>query len=449
MRSTVPIEKLRVGMFVADLDRPWLGTPFLLEGFLIESQDEIATLRKFCTFVYVDDSRSVGDLQKTQTRWAPEPRLTGDARLPPAPLVQRDFHKVLRTLRQQNKEFKERSPKREVRLAELRKRPVPPLQPYDQQSDIEEELFFSTPFFEELRDSLTNVAEALRTDGMPDFAIVKENISEVVRSIQRNPDAAIWLTRLRTTDNYTYDHSLDVSVHIVVFGRFLGMPEKTLEMLGFAALMLDVGKSRITPEILTKSGPLESAEFELVKAHVADSLNMYESSGNDDPDILQIIAQHHERYDGSGYPNGISGEKISLHAEMAGIIDTYCAMIRQRAYRAPISTQRGLEHLVKTRGTQFRDLFVDQFIQCIGIYPVGSIVELNSGEVAVVVAQNQVRRLKPRVMILLGPDKTPDRRPRTLDLIYDPANPTGEPYRIVKALPSDAYGIDPKDFFLA
>ena len=356
----------------------------------------------------------------------------------------------MRTLQEQQKEkSREQLGDHAARLAALRARPIPQIQAYDRQSDVEEELVYAEPFYEELRDSLRGVVETLRTDGAADFGAVKDDVGEVVRSIQRNPDAAIWLSRLRSTDDYTYDHSLDVSVHVVVFGRFLGMADDVLLMLGLAGLMLDIGKSRIPPEMLARTGELEPREFELIKAHVVESMQIYRNARSLDQRILPIIAQHHERYDGSGYPLGLTDKAISLYGEMAGIVDTYCAMIRMRPYRAPISTQRGLEHLVKARGKQFREALVDQFVQCIGIYPVGSIVELNSGEIAVVVAQNQVRRLKPRVMILLASDKTPDRKPRTIDLIYDPPGPHGETYRILRALTADAYGIKPQDFFLA
>lgn len=461
MAEKVAVAELRIGMFVAELDRPWLGTPFLLQGFLIETQHDIDALRNYCQHVFVDYLRSAGDLQrsaafqpakrdafKPAASAQPSLRIGGDTSVPPLPPPRpRNFHRVLRKLRQAEKSAPKAASHAE-RMAELRARPVPQIHDYDLQSDVEEELLYAEPFYDELRDSLSGVVEALNTDGKPDFAIVQDSLSEVVRSIQRNPDAAIWLSRLRTTDDYTYDHSLDVSVHLVVFGRFLGMAEETLQMLGLAGLMLDIGKSRIAPEMLTRSGQLEPAEFELIKAHVVDSMQIYRNARELDDRILPIIAQHHERHDGSGYPLGLADKAISLHGEMAGIVDTYCAMIRMRPYRAPLSTQRGLEYLVKARGKQYRDALVDQFVQCIGIYPVGSIVELNSGEVAVVVAQNQVRRLKPRVMILLAPDKTPDRKPRTLDLIYDPLALNGEPYRIVRALPADAFGIRPMDFFL-
>jgi HD-GYP domain-containing protein (c-di-GMP phosphodiesterase class II) len=165
-------------------------------------------------------------------------------------------------------------------------------------------------------------------------------------------------------------------------------------------------------------------------------------------EALNIVGSHHERFDGSGYPRRIQGDKISLHAELAGLIDSYCAMTRQRAYCSAVSSQQALEQLIHMRGTKFRAPIVDQLIQCIGLYPIGSLVELNSGEVGVVIQQNQVRRLKPRIMVVLAPDKSVERRPRTLDLIMNPAGSTGDPYRILRSLPMDAYGINPADFYL-
>src|SRR5690242_15686783 len=224
MRSIVSTDDLRLGMFVADLDRPWLGTPFLLQGFLIESQDDMDKLRRYCEFVHVDRSRSVGGEYEEDpaARWHPEvapansPRPGGAAAETPG-----EFHDLLRTLQ---------------RHAPLLKRaggagaalPLPALQESDRQSVLEEELVYAAPFYEELRDALRGVAAAIETAGQPDFGRVGENLGEVVRSIQRNPDAAIWLTRLRRSDQYAYDHSLDVAVHMVVFARFLGMPEAML-----------------------------------------------------------------------------------------------------------------------------------------------------------------------------------------------------------------------------
>ena len=162
-----------------------------------------------------------------------------------------------------------------------------------------------------------------------------------------------------------------------------------------------------------------------------------------------IALRHHERYDGTGYPRGLAGMSIPLAAEMAGIVDSYCAMTRERVYRGAVSSQRAMETLNQLRDTQFRETLVDQFLQCIGLYPIGTLVELNSGEVGVVIQQNQVRRLQPRVLVLLAPDKSIERFPRTLDLLMQPEFGDGEPYRNVQARAPHAYGIDPNDFYLA
>ena len=155
---------------------------------------------------------------------------------------------------------------------------------------------------------------------------------------------------------------------------------------------VDVGKARIPDEILNKPGKLTEAEFERMKSHVVQSKLILMATPGISPIALEVAAQHHERFDGTGYPRGLEGMSIPLPAEMAGIIDTYCAMTRDRVYREAVSSQRAMETLNQLRNTQFRDTLVDQFLQCIGLYPIGTLVELNSGEVGVVIQQNQVRR---------------------------------------------------------
>ena len=446
MRKIVPVDSLKTGMYVEELDRPWLGTPFLLQGFVVETADDIEQLRRCCRFVYVDGSRSVGEAYE-----APPPREKPAARrgTAPPPLTVstvdntgRDFYEIIRAVRQA------RPAEAPAARHPTPARPVPPIREIDRQSELEEEILYAEPIYEALHEALKTISASLDDAGRADFGLVKENFAEVAKSVQRNPDAAIWLTRLRQTDHYTYDHSLDVSVHLMVFGRFLGMPETTLNTLGLAGLMCDVGKVHVSPETLAKTEPLTPEEYEHLKSHVASSLEIVVGQGDAEPRLLEIVSRHHERYDGSGYPRGLSGKKIGLHAEMAGIVDTYCAITRERPYRPAVSNQAALEQLNRMRGSKFREPVVDQFIQCIGLYPLGTLVELSTGEVAVVIAQNQVRRLKPRVMILLGADKVPERRPRNLDLIADPQAPNGEPYRIIRSLPPNAYGIDPHEFYL-
>lgn len=427
--SIIPVNQLDTGMFVAELDRPWLGTPFLLQGFLIESADQIAELQSCCQSVVVDHARSLG-----AWRQLPAARPAAVMAAPAPAEKEPDLFYVFQEASQPG--------------ARRRGGNVPQVRPEDGLSRFDEEVLYSAPLVEDVVSSLRAIQdEALDTRAK--FAATANLIGEMAQAVERNPDALVWLTRLKATDEYSYDHALDVSVHLMVFGRFLGLGTHEVEQIGLAGLMQDVGKIHIAPEILQKPGKLSPAEYELIKAHVASSLDILVKDAGYSSIVLEIVANHHERFDGSGYPRSLTGTSIPLACEAAGLIDTYCAMIRDRPYEIALSSQRAMEHLIRMRGKKFRDALVEQFVQCMGIYPVGSLVELNSGEVALVVQQNRVRRLQPKLLVVLGPDKSPDPHPRTLDLILQPRTPVGDLYRIMTALPGNAYGIDPRDLFAA
>lgn len=437
MKEVIPTQQVEKGMFVLELDRPWLETSFLLQGFLVEDDEQIAELKKCCATVTIDRSRSVGlhyvgeKHEKIQSR-----RMTSDS----SPQVvihegREDFHFVLRKLRDE-------PPKRRP------DRKPPAIYGIDQQSRLEEELLYSAPIVDDVKQKLQSIRESLDSNISGDIREVVGLVAEMAEAVERNPDAMIWLARLRSTDEYSYDHAVDVSVHIMVLARFLGLPAKTVEMLGKVGLMQDIGKINLPDTLLGKAEVLTTEELALVQSHVASSIEILAKQQDFSFEVLAIVGSHHERFDGSGYPRRIEGEKISLHAELAGLTDTYCAMTRKRSYRAAVSNQQAMESLIGMRGTKFRAPIVDQLIQCLGLYPIGSLVELNSGEVGVVIQQNAVRRLKPRVMVLLNADKSVERRPRTLDLIMEPAAANGEIYHIVRSLPMNAYGINPADFYL-
>lgn len=523
-------------MFVAELDRPWLGTPFLLQGFLIEDDDQIVELGKICQFVYVDRTRSVG------AHFAAKPVEKPDPAAKRAPVVRTvkllrggkeklpDFFEILRVIRAENEK---RHPDRGVPMhsqtpgigmmeTRLDGRVVPGdeansgatatdirnrmradreagddgpglfdyaaswMKPfadwfrggspdvdiqvarriaarekagqasegstivvYEDQAEIEEEVLRASPLYEEAQTTVERLIHDLEDERAPDLEKVRASVGGLVTSVVRNPDALIWLNRLKRTDQYSYDHALDVSVLLMVVGRHIGLPEMHLTMLGTAGLMQDLGKIGLPAELLRKTGELTPTEFEHFKSHVARSLVILDSNSEVSLDLFDIVEKHHERIDGSGYPHGLTGGEIGLFAEMAGLADTYCAMTRDTSYRNAFTNQQALERINQLRDGKFSANVVDQFIQCIGLYPVGTLVELNTGEVAVVISQNRVRRMKPKVMVLLGPDKSSNRYPPTLDLLYDPAAPDGSTYHIKKALAPNAYGIDPREFYLS
>jgi HD-GYP domain-containing protein (c-di-GMP phosphodiesterase class II) len=270
----------------------------------------------------------------------------------------------------------------------------------------------------------------------------------MVDSVGRNPDALLWLTKLKTQDSYAYDHGIDVAIYMLAFGRHLGYPKESLHILGMSGLMQDIGKLKVRAEVLNKATKLSAAEFEEVKYHVNHSLEILRTTVDIPKDVLHVVSQHHERHDGSGYPRGLHGDQIHTYAYMAGIVDCFEALVSERPYAAAVSTHQALQQLNRWKGSSFHEALTEQFIQCIGIFPVGSLVELNTGDVAVVVGQNKIRRLKPKVMLLLDPGKQAYKYPIMLDLINDPVGTSEIPYQIKRDLPSGAYGIDPREYYL-
>lgn len=437
------VEDARIGMFVADLDRPWEGTPFLLQGFVIDDDATLAQLKSLCRFIYVDRSRSLGEHFRTRGAEDVASQVGKSARaapvVSPAPggKSRPGFLEILDLLR-----------KGRIDPA-TSKRLDGSLPPDDEPCPVEQELIRAAAAFEDTLGAFDLVVADVRGSRKPDLRAVVASVEEMMRSIRRNPDALLWLLRLKRHDSSSYHHALDVTVHLMLFARSLGFAEEGVTLLGVVGLMQDIGKVRLPERVLKKEGPLTRLEMELAKTHVEFSKQIIAGSAHDLPGVVEVVARHHERIDGSGYPSGLRGDEVGLHAEMAGIVDSFCAMTRPRPYGEVMSTQRSLENLVKQRGVKFSAAVIDGFIQCVGLYPAGTLVELNSGEVGAVIAQNRVRRLLPRVLVLLASDKTPNRYPSTLDLLYAPVTPDGQPYSVVRALPAGAYGIDPAEFYLA
>ena len=547
MSEIVSTQDLQLGMFVAELDRPWTETTFLLQGFVVENEVELAQLRERCNFVSIDRSRSVGD-QYAAPVAAPIAAAPVQARAEmsvvwqktgsdtPAPAA---FFDILRSLgkapaaaasrsgvaastadqsvgydvidvetgganaavargtRQRMATLRDplldrahagasapgaatRAPAtapvsfagkltalfprrkkvttktalaRNRRLEALvekqaRKSRVAIETGYVDRADVEAELVTSNAAFDRTQDLIADLATEMAKEKMPDVGRIRDAVGGMVESVVRNPDALMWLAKLKRTDNYAYDHALDVSVHLMAFGRHLGLPLAQLNVLGVAGLMQDIGKISLPLDLLKKSAKLTLAEQAVMKRHVEISQRILADQPNMPPEALDIVAKHHERIDGRGYPHGLKGDEIGLFAEMAGIVDTYCAMTSHRAYRPAVDNQHALERLYAKRGRSFSESAVIEFVHCVGIYPVGTLVALNTGEVAVVIAQNRARQLKPRVLVLLAPDKTPHNFPTALDLVYAPEAANGKPYSIFCALPDGAYGLDPQEFYL-
>ncbi len=397
-KKQIPVEELKLGMYVAELDRPWLGTPFVFQGFPVTSEEQIEAAKQHCKTVFIDLDRDGSD-QGT--------RALGGAR----PLVRGTVV------------YKEVTP-------------------------VEQELVVAKEVYSACEHSVRNSLDSVRTTGELDPKPLTSAVGNMTRSIERNPDAMMLLYGIKKKGGDEFNRAVDTSIHMITFARFLQFPGERLELLGLAGLLLDIGKIQLPDAVLNKKDTLTREEFDLSKAHVMQAIELIRAAPGLPKGLEDIVMQHHERQDGSGYPQGLRGRQITIDGAIAGLVNSYSAITSKRSYAEQSSPSNALGMLYKLRGKLFHEALVEQFIQCIGIYPVGSIVELNTGEVGIVIAQNLVRRLQPRVMVVLDRSWKPIRPQGVLDLVKEPKATAEEPYRIRRTLPRDKLPINPEEFFL-
>jgi len=551
---------LKVGMFVADLDRPWMDTPFLLQGFMLETADHATQVQTHCQWVMIDPMRSVGPEFEHKAKKeealpkrnlgedpivvvhrtkAPKPLTIeqlraanraqssthfGNAGAGPAtggdltarsgasqtgtsalsgakggklrefalPISQRDaettspgattarssglapareslrrggasrepggLRKLLGRLKQDVKGLFSSASGDDYNFDQYDSKgsASPMVRPsfipetvqltiYEDKQAVESEVGAASNAFAKTQELLQHVVEDIRAGNQMQIKVVESVIEDMVDSMVRNPDAMMWVARMREQSTVAYDHGLSVAINLVAFGRHLGFPKEQLAHVGVMGLLLDIGKIRIPRELLEKSTTLTPEEFKELKRHVLYSMEILNQTANVSPDVVEGVAQHHERMDGSGYPYGLTGKQITIYGKMSAIADTYAAITKKRPYAEPASPHDALQMLSNWSGTQFQADMVEQFIQSIGVFPVGSLVELSSGEVAVVITHNKQKRLRPKVLVVTDPDKTPRKHPSVKDLIYDVSD---NPLTIRRGLPSNSFGIDPSEYYL-
>ena len=249
--------------------------------------------------------------------------------------------------------------------------------------------------------------DAIRRGGSIDAVRVKSAVEPMIDSITRNPDACIWLARMKQADTYTYQHSIGCSIWAVALGRQLGLPKADLRSLAIGGLLFDVGKLQVDSTLIESDRVLDDDEYALVQEHVNLGLSAVKASGVINQDVLDMIEMHHERHDGSGYQHSLAGDQIPIFARIAAIVACYDAITSHRNYAEALPPSIAIKMMYEWRDIDFQAELVEEFIQAVGIYPAGTLVELSSGQVGVVLSEYRTRRLRPKIMVLLDADKNP------------------------------------------
>lgn len=469
MQEKIQKNEIKLGMFVSELDRPWEESPFMMQGFLLQSPEEVAEVRECCDFVYIDPSRSEVSVRpaiKHPVAYKPATEVTrsqvvsnsagtefpSDRQLEPRRSddsmgidLDVEHHLANGDVKKGHERVREiRAAKDAHKLLQLPGEFVE----YKTTSPVEQEFQTAKEVRSQLHGALKTTFERFKKNERLSLSAVKDSTKSMVDSIVRNPDAAHLLCLLKEKDSFSYSHSISASILAVLFGRHLGLNEEELNTLALATLLLDVGKMNLPTGLLEKSGQLSFPEAKVLRKHVTHSIEMLKQADGLDIEVLAIIEGHHERFDGKGYPQGLVGAEIPVFARMAAIIDFYDAITHERPYRKPVSPCYAVNALYDRQGSQFQQELVEEFIHCLGVYPTGSLVLLSSGEVGIVFEQNNLRRLRPKILVVRNQEKKEINPPVTRDLEYEKTDDKGSRLFILTALEPGAYGISDEDYYL-
>ncbi len=386
------VADLRVGMFVVELDKPWEESGFMFQGLEIKSASDIHAVQKECSFVWVDyDEFSLKKATKSDG-------------LPAAPGAGSK----------------------------------------DTGVSVEDEFDAAKEVHNLAAEAVSTLFEEIRLGAEVDGGKIKQAVNGCVDSILRNPDASVWLTRIQAKHEATAQHSLNVAALSIVMAKAAGMTQREMEDVGVCGMLHDVGKTSISSEVLSKDGPLTDEERAEMQKHTRYGRDILVSTKSVMSGAADVAHSHHEREDGQGYPRKLPSESIPIFAKIVSIAEAYDTMTTKQTYRAACSPSEALQELYSLRGKQFDEDMVIKFIDAVGIFPPGSIVEMLNGEIGIVLA-NTSDKLRPRVIIILDSAKEPAQQ-KVVDLSQMDTDREGNVYQIKTTLSDGSFGIDVADF---
>ncbi|KZY38485.1 MULTISPECIES: HD-GYP domain-containing protein [unclassified Oleiphilus] len=418
-RLKLEVNALKEGMFVADLDCPWHETPFPLQGFYIRMDDDVKALSEYCKFVYVDVKRekvktvhanhAVPSSEKGKKGISGSSENNPEIELPPI-VVKAPHH-------------------------------------YEASVSINKEVARVEKLHRHVYDAIDQVFLTVEQGGDVSIKETESVAKGMVESVIRNPDALVWLSKMNEIDAYSYQHSVKSSIWALVLGRHMGLKKEMLETLALGVLLSHIGKARVAQKVLDAYPDLESSQLSAYQQYVEKSVELLTEIEGLPSGVASIVEFHQERHNGTGYPKGVTGERIPLLAKIAGLVDYYQELITPRDDELGMSPYDAVARLYELRNIAFQKDLVERFIEAVGVYPTGTLVELSSEEVGIVTGHNEDRRLQPKVMVVLDAQKRAMKCGKVVDL--KEVNRDRNVLSIKDSLPKGAYDIDEQRYLLS
>ncbi|MBK1716684.1 HD-GYP domain-containing protein [Thiocystis violacea] len=361
MIKKIAVDQLQLGMYVHDLNCGWMEHGFLRNRFLIKAEANLDKIRGLgIQELYIDTDKGL-DVIQAPTESEVEEALEQDLALVAGKEGPLAAHQV----------------------------------------SLAEERIQAKRIQNEAIGLMNNLMEDGRLGRVPDLEPLGPLVDEMVGSILRNQDALLGLSRIRRVGRYTLEHSVNVSILLIAFAKSLGLDRPAIQAIGVGGLLHDLGKSLLPAAILNKPGSLSEEEFALMREHVAHTYRLVSRIPNVPKIALAVIAEHHERADGSGYPKSKKADETTRYGRMAAIIDVYDAITTDRVYHKGLEPHEALRKLLEWSRHHFDQQLVQQFIRCVGIYPVGTLVRLRSGRLGVVIESGREGLFHPVVRVIM------------------------------------------------
>ncbi len=364
MLKKIKVNDIRLGMYIQEVCGSWMDHPFWKQSFKLTDDNDLNTLKN-CGVdeIWIDTSLGLDVDSGVAAHSQSESELK----------VENELKKI------------EQTPQKTEALVSLQIELIAAKKLHTKTKEAVVSLFKDV-----------RMGNALKLDGAVSL------VDELNQSIIRNPSALICLSRLKTADNYTYLHSVSVCVLMIALGRQLGMKDDMLKQAGIAGLLHDIGKVFIPDEVLNKPGKLTDEEFNIVKMHPVKGWEFLKDSGEVSDLILDVCRHHHERVDGMGYPDKLSGEALTLFARMGAVCDVYDAITSNRSYKKGWEPVESIRKMAEWNNGHFDEVVFHAFVKTVGIYPTGTLLKLKSGRLGVVTDQSKKSLVKPIVKVFFS-----------------------------------------------